>query len=64
MREKKFEEGNGMTNKKLLEDLKNGSNLRIRRFKNHDRLYWTSTSGKLNIQGNLKCKIKTWGIKN
>lgn len=43
---------------KLLIDLKKGSNLRIRRFKKHDRLYWVSSQGQLNIQGNLRCKVE------
>jgi hypothetical protein len=47
-----------MSDKKLLEDLKNSTDLRIRQFKYHDRLYWTSESGRMNIQGNLKCKVK------
>ena len=46
-----------MSDSKLLEDLKNAKDLRIREFKNHDRLYWTSASGKMQIQGNLKCKV-------
>jgi hypothetical protein len=43
---------------KLLVDLRKGSNLRIRQFKNHDRLYWTSEKGEMDIIGNLRCKIK------
>ena len=47
-----------MMTEKLLIDLKKGSNLRVRRFKKHDRLYWTSSQGQLNIQGNLRCKVE------
>ena len=42
----------------LLIDLKKGVNLRVRRFKKHDRLYWTSAKDKLNITGTLRCKVE------
>jgi predicted nucleotide-binding protein (sugar kinase/HSP70/actin superfamily) len=43
---------------KLLVDLKKGRNLRVRRFKKHDRLYWVSDEDKMNLTGNLRCKVE------
>jgi len=43
---------------KLIISLQNGTDLRVRRFKKHDRLYWITKEDKLEIMADLRVKIE------
>lgn len=43
-------------NLETLEELKKAKNIKITRFKNHDRVYWESSG--MRITGTLKCKVE------
>lgn len=47
---------NEKRNLETLEELKKGKNIRVRRFKKHDRVYWETND--MRVVGTFGCKIE------